>query len=174
MEDHKPSLMKHAMTYGAIIGLVLVVYNILLYITGLTFNKGLGYIVYVVLFAGIYFASKAYRDKVLGGFITYGRALGLGVLISIFVGIISVFFNFIMMRFIDPGLIDKSMAILEEYYQNSSLIPDDQVDEVLEKVRVAMVSVWSLPVAVFAFTFFGFIISLLTSIFVKRDPNPFA
>jgi hypothetical protein len=174
MEDNKTSMMKHAMTYGAIIGLSLVVYSVLLYITGLTFNKALGLIQYVVLFAGLYFGTKAYRDKVLGGFITYGKALGLGVLISVFVGIITVFFNFIMMRFVDPGLIDKYMAILEETYQNSRFIPADQVDGLLEKGREAMTAVWTLPVGVLSFSFFGFIISLITSIFVKQDPNPVA
>jgi hypothetical protein len=173
MEDNKASLMKHAMTYGAIIGLTLVVYSILLYITGLTFNKSLGLLVYVVLIAGLYLGTKAYRDKVLGGFITYGKALGLGVLISVFVGIITVFFNFIMMRFVDPGLIDKYMAILEETYQNSRFISADQVDLLVEKGRESMTAVWSLPVGVLSFSFFGFIISLITSAFVKRNPNPF-
>jgi hypothetical protein len=174
MEDNKTSLMKHVMTYGAIIGLALVVYSVLLYITGLTFNKSLGLIQYVVLFAGIYLGTKAYRDKVLGGFITYGKALGLGVLISVFVGIITVFFNFIMLRFVDPGLIDKYMAIMEETYQNSRFIPAGQVDAILEKSREAMTAVWALPVGVLSFSFIGFIISLITSAFVKKDPNPFA
>jgi len=38
MEQDKTSLMKQAMTFGAIIGLALVVYSVFLYITGLTFN----------------------------------------------------------------------------------------------------------------------------------------
>jgi hypothetical protein len=172
MEENKNSLMKHAMTYGAIIGLTLVVYSVLLYITGLTFNKGLGIIQYIVLFAGIFLGTKAYRDKTLGGFISYGKALGLGVLISVFVGIISVFFNFIMMRFIDPGLIDKYMAIMEDTFRNSRFIPADQVDAALERSRNSMTAIWSLPIGVLAFSFFGFIISLITSAFVKKDPNP--
>lgn len=125
--------MKHAMTFGAIIGLSLVAYNVILYISGMTFNKGLNWIQYIILFGGIYLGTKAYRDKLLGGFITYGKALGTGVLISVFVGIITTFFNFIMMRFIDPGLVDKYMAIMEDSYQNSRFISEDQIDEVLEK-----------------------------------------
>ncbi len=37
------------MTYGAIIGLSLVVYSVLLYLTGLTFNKAWVLIQYIVL-----------------------------------------------------------------------------------------------------------------------------
>jgi hypothetical protein len=173
MEENKTSLMKHAMTYGAIIGLALVVFSVLQYITGLTFNKVLGYLQYVVLFAGLFLGTKVYRDKALGGYISYGKALGLGVLISVFVGIITVFFNFIMMRFIDPGLIDKAMAMAEEQLQNSRLVPADQVDALLENVRNKMMTVWSLPLGVISFSFIGFIIALITSAFVKKDPNPF-
>lgn len=174
MEDHKSSLTKQAMTYGAIIGIALVVYSVLLYITGMTFSKGLGFIQYVILFAGIYLGAKSYRDNVLGGAITYGKALWLGVVISVFVGIITVFFNFVMMRYIDPGLIDKYMVIMEEQFENSRFIPADQLDEALERSRDSMTAVWSLPIGVLTFAIFGFIISLITSAFVKKDANPFA
>jgi hypothetical protein len=177
MEEKSPSRLKFAMTYGAIIGLSLVVYYVLLYLTGLTFNKALGLIQYVVLCVGIYIGTKSYRDKELGGFITYGRALIFGLVISVFVGIIVVFFNFIMMRYIDPGLVDKNLAIIEETLQNgrfSRMIPPDQMDATLEKARESMTSVWSLPSGVFVFSLLGFIFSLVTSAFLKKDPNPFA
>jgi len=173
MEENKTSLPKHAMTYGAIIGLTLVVYSVVLYITGLNFHKGQGIIQYAVLFGGIFMGTKAYRDKSLGGFITYGKALGMGVLISVFVGIITVFFNFIMVRYIDQGLVAKYMVIMEEQFENSRFIAEDQIDAVLEKSREAMTGVKYLPVSVLTFSFIGFIISLITSIFVKKDPNPF-
>jgi hypothetical protein len=174
MEQGKTSLMKQAMTFGAIIGLALVVYSVFLYITGLTFNKALGLVQYVVLFTGIYLGIKDFRDKVLGGFITYGKALGLGVLISVFVGIITLFFNFLMMRFIDPGLIDKAMAVAEETLENNRFISADQLDDALERSRWLFTSVWSVPIGLISFSFIGFVISLITSAFVKRDPNPLA
>jgi hypothetical protein len=174
MEDNKSGLLKHAMTYGAIIGLILVVYSVVLYIGGLTFNKGLGLIQYAVLITGLYLGTKAFRDKTLGGFITYGQALGLGVLIALFVGIISIFFQYILMRFIDPGLVDKYMVVMEEQFEKSRFIPEDQIELALEKSRQSLTALWSIPVGVLTFTFIGFIISLITSAIVKRDPNPIA
>lgn len=174
MEDNKSGLLKHAMTYGAIIGLILVVYSVVLYISGLTFNKGLGFIQYAVLIAGLYIGTKAFRDKALGGFITYGQALGLGVMISLFVGIITIFFQYILMRFIDPGLVDKYMVVMEEQFEKSRFIPEDQIEMALEKSRQSLTALWSIPVGVLTFTFIGFIISLITSAIVKRDPNPIA
>jgi hypothetical protein len=174
MEDKSSNRLKFAMTYGAIIGLSLVVYYVLLYLADLTFNKALGLVQYIVLGVGLYLGTKAYRDKALGGYIKYGRALVFGLIISVFVGIIVVFFNFIMMRYIDPGLVDKNMAIMEETFQNSRLIPADQLDEMLDKARESMTSVWSIPSGVIVFSLVGFIFSLVTSAFLKKDPNPFA
>jgi hypothetical protein len=174
MENKSSAQSKYAMTYGAIIGLSLVVYYVLLYLADLTFNKALGLVQYIVLCVGIYLATKAYRDKALGGFISYGRSLVFGLIISVYVGIIVVFFNFIMMRYIDPGLIDKNMAILEETFQNSRWISPDQLDEMLEKGRESMTSVWSIPSGVFVFSLIGFIFSLVISAFLKKDTNPFA
>jgi hypothetical protein len=174
MEDKNSNQLKYAMTYGAIIGLILVVYSVLLYLTGMTFNRSMGLIQYVVLIGGIYLGTKAYRDKALSGYIKYGKALLFGLIISIFVGIITIFFNFIMLRYIDPGLIDKYMAIMEEQFQNSRFIPADQMDEMLERSRESMTAIWSLPVGVFVFSLFGFVFSLITSAFLKKDPNPFA
>ncbi len=174
MEDKNSNPLKHAMTYGAIIGLILVVYSVLLYLTGLTFNKGMGLIQYIVLIGGIYLGTKAYRDKVLGGYIKYGKALMFGLIISVFVGIITIFFNFIMLRYIDPGLIEKYMAIMEEQFQNSRFFPADQMDEMLDRSRESMTAIWSLPAGVFVFSLFGFVFSLITSAFLKKDPNPFA
>jgi hypothetical protein len=177
MEDKSSNRLKFAMTYGAIFGLILVVYYILLYLADLTFSKGLGLIQYIVLGVGLYIGTKAYRDKALGGFISYGRALVFGIIFSVFVGIIVVFFNFIMMRYIDPGLVDKNMAIIEETYQNGwfgRMIPPDQLDATLDKTRESMTSVWSIPSGVIVFSIIGLIISLVTSAFLKKDPNPFA
>ncbi len=174
MEDKSSSMSKYAMTYGAIVGLILVVYSVLLYLAGLTFNRKLGIIQYIILFVGIYMGTKAYRDKALGGYIKYGKALLFGTIIAVFVGIITVFFNFIMLRYIDPGLIDKYMAVMEESFQNSRLIAADQMDEMLERSRESMTAVWSLPIQVFVFSLFGFVFSLISSAFLKKNPNPFA
>jgi len=174
MEENKSSLMKQAMTFGAIIGLILVVFSVLLYMTGQTFNKGLGFVQYVVLFAGIYWGSRNYRDKVLNGSITYGRALGLGLWITIFVGIITLFFNFIMIRYIDQGLIDKYMAIVEETMENNRFLSSGDIESGLERARKFMTSVWSIPMGLISFTLIGLVMSLITSALVRRNPNPVA
>jgi hypothetical protein len=177
MENKSSNRLKHAMTYGSNIGIGLVVYYVLLDIAGLYTSSALGIVQYAVLCGGIYFGTKAYRDKELGGHISYGNALVFGLIISIFAGIIVIFFNLILMRYIDPGLVDKVMAVMEERLQNgwlSRMIPADQMDVALDKSRESLTSVWSIPSGVFVFSLIGFIFSLITSAFLKKEPNPFA
>jgi hypothetical protein len=174
MEEKNSGLLKNAITFGVIIGLVLVVYSVILYIADLTFNKSLGYLQYVFLIIGIFVAVKTYRDKVLGGYISYGKALGFSVLTVVFVGIITISFNYILLRFIDPGLVDKSMAVLQERLENSRFVSGDQIDMMLERSRKNMTALWTLPLGLLFFTFVGFLISLVTSAIVKKDINPVA
>jgi hypothetical protein len=133
----------------------------------------LEYLQYAILLAGLYFGIKAYRDKSLDGFISYGNALGLGVLITVFVGIITVFFGFIMMRYIDPELIDKYLLIAEERLAKNRFMPEDQIGPALERSRNMMTSVWSIPIGVLSFTFFGFILSLIVAAILKKEGSPF-
>ena len=119
-------------------------------------------------------AVIAFRYKAQGGYITYGRALGYSVLVALFAGTITVLFNFVMMNYIDPGLIDKSMATIEETLQNSRFIPEDQIGPSLERARKNITALWTLPVGVAGFTLVGFIISLVTSAILKKEINPVA
>ncbi len=171
MEENKPGLLKFALTYGLIIGLSLVVYAVILYIADVYFNKALGYVQYVILIAGIVMAVIAFRDKAQGGYITYGRALGLGVLVALFAGIVTVLFNYIMINYIDPGLIDKYLVVVEETLQNSRFIPEDMIEPSLEKAKQNITALWTLPVGIGGFTLVGFIISLVTSAILKKEPN---
>lgn len=174
MEENKNPLLKHTMTYGAIVGIALVVFSVLQYITGLTFSKGLGMLQYVILLAGIYMGAKAYRDKVAGGSISYGKALWIGIVISFFAGFIWSFYNFLLMRYIDPDLVEKTLALLEEQYENSRFFTEDMIEKSLEATRSSLTEVWSIPLGALSMSFIGFIISLIAAAFIKKEANPFA
>jgi hypothetical protein len=169
MDNENNNLSKHAMTYGAIIGLGIVVYIILLYVTDLLFNSWLGIVQFVILFIGLLLSARSYRDKSKGGFLTYGQALGFSVMVTIFLSVIVGFFNFILYRYIDPSLADKSIALLEEKFQNSRFI----TPESLEKSRHMMTSIWSVPLNILSFSLWGSFFSLITSAFVAKNRNPF-
>jgi len=171
--EKKPSLIQHTMTWGAITGIVLIVYSLVLYMAHQTFNQAFGYLSYILLIAGIIIGSIAYRDKVLEGFISYKDAFLTGLLITIFAGIISSFFTFILIRYIDPALVEQSITQAEEKMINRGVMSEDQIELALEKTREMMGSPVMFIIGLLSFAFIGTIISLITAAIVKKERTPF-
>lgn len=170
--ENKPTMFQHTMTWGAITGITLIVYSLILYLAGQTFNKYLGWISYILLLAGIIMGTLLYRNKVLNGFISYGNAFLTGLLIVIFAAIISSFFSFILMRFIDPTLIEQLVSTTEEKLLNQGL-NDEQIEMAIERMRKMMVSPFSVILGLLGTIIVGTILSLITSAFIKREGNTF-
>lgn len=173
MEDNsKNTLVKSTMNYGAMLGLALIIYSLLLWMFDATTNQSLGYISFVITIAGIALATRAYRDQEQSGYISYGRALGVGTLTALWAGIITSFFTYLLYTVIDPGLIDKTYAIMEQAYYDAGM-SDDQIEMAMNMAtrftNPLMMSVLGLLSSVFM----GFIFSLITSIFLKREGDPF-
>src|SRR5688572_20520377 len=111
----KRSQMKVAMTYGAMYGLASSIIYLIFYFAGADINnKAPQWIGYIVLIAAISMGIVNYRDQDLGGFISYGKSLGTGVLIGLFGGIITGAFTVLMFTVIDPGLAQKIVEKAQE------------------------------------------------------------
>jgi hypothetical protein len=172
MENNsKPSMFQTTLIWGLITGLATVIYSLILYFLDLSLNKAAGYLSYVIIIGGIFLGSKAYRDQSLGGFISYGKALGTGVLISLFTSILFVVYTILLYTVIDPELVNKTIEMsqlqLEERGMNA-----DQIEKGMEITKNFFVPLAAVSVF-FAFVFFGFIFSLITSAIVKKDGDAF-
>lgn len=169
--ENKVSVWKANLNNGIILGLAGVVFSLVLWFLDQTLNKSLGYIWLLVLIVALYFMIKSYRDNYLKGFITYGQSLGAGVIIMLYYAIISAVFAFVLYKFIDPGLIDKMLAMAEETMVERG-IPEAAMEQGL-KVQEKMLNPVILAVSsIISTVFFGTIMSLLISIFTRREGNP--
>ena len=162
--------LRSAMTFGLIIGIVLVIYTLLLYMTNsyLTKNFLLSIIQWILVIGGLYWGIKSYRDQQEGGYITYGKSVGLGVLISVFVGVIMGIFTYLLFVAIDPGLMDESMKIAQEEMLKRGMSPD-QVETATEMQRNFQSPILMLFGSILSFAFIGTILSLIISIFTKKE-----
>jgi len=162
--------LKSAMTFGLITGLALVIYTLLLYMTDniVSSNVFLNILQWVILAGGLYYGIKSYRDQYSDGYITYGRSLGLGVLISVFVGVILGLFTYLLYAAIDPGLLEKTIKVAQEEMLKTGM-SEKQVEAATEMQRTFTSQIIMLFSSVFSFAFFGTIISLVVSIFTKNE-----
>ena len=105
---------KANLTNGVILALIGVVYSLVIYFLDLSFNKVQGWIFMVIQIVVLFFLVKSYRDNYKYGMITYGEALGAGVIIFLYYAIIMAVFTYLLYAVIDPDLIDKQLAFVEE------------------------------------------------------------
>ncbi len=168
--DQKSTRWKSAMTYGLYLAIVLILYSVILYVGGLLTNTVLGYVNFALLIVGIYLTQLTYRNKELGGAISYGQAVGFGVIVAACVGFLTAIYTLVLYKFIDPGLLKEVQAAQEEILLARGM-SEDQVEAAMAMSEKMMTPVIMAISGVFSYVLIGTIISLITSIFVKRQPN---
>lgn len=172
MEESKPSVLKSTLNYGAMLGLALVMYTLLLWMLDATQNRVLGLVSIPITIVGIILATRAFRDNEQAGYISYGRALGIGTLTAMFASLITSVFTILLYTIIDPGLLDKTHAIMEEAYYQSGL-GDDQIEIAMQMAKRFTIPPVMALTGFLGGTFFGFVYSLITSIFLRKEADPF-
>jgi hypothetical protein len=170
MEQQPVSLWKSSLTYGLFLGIALVLVSVVFYATGNTFAQSAQFISYGVMIAGIVIAQLQFR-KLQGNIMTYGQALGIGVLTMLFASVITGFFTYLLYAVIDPSLQEQLRLSIEEQIVKQGRVPEDQIDTAVEIASKFQKPPMMFLMGIFGGTFIGLIISLLTSIFTQRKPS---
>ena len=117
-------------------------------------NEILGYVSIVLSLSVIYFGLKHYRDQVNDGVLSLGKAVAIGVLISILVGIGVAIADFIYTKFINPDFFNDYAQMLKD---------QGREDEIME-----MTSTFAAFFMLILVTVIGFIISLISGLILQR------
>ena len=171
--EEKVNVWKTNLINGLILGLVGVVYSLVVYFLNLSFNKAQGYVFMLVQIAVLFFLVKSYRDNFKHGMMTYGEALGAGVIICLYYAIIMAIFTYLLYTVIDKGLLDKQLAFAEEMMQKKGL-PQASIDAGMAMQKKMMTPAFMAPVSILGNMFWGLIISLIVAAFVRKEGNPLA
>jgi hypothetical protein len=116
----------------------------------------------------LFFLVKSYRDNYKYGIITYGQALGAGVIIFLYYAIIMAIFTYILYTVIDPDLIDKQLAFTEEEMLKRG-IPDEAVEAGMKVQTKMMKPAIMAPLSIFGSMIQGLIMSLIVAAFVRKE-----
>lgn len=169
--EHKTSIWKANLTNGLIIGFIYIVYTLLVYFFDLMFNAYQAYVFYVIQIAMLYILIKSYRDNFKYGYITYGQAVGAGVVISVYSAILSAIFVYILYAVIDPDLVAKQLAFVEETLLKRGL-PQATVDASMVMQEKLLKPAILAPMSMFGSILWGTILSLIVAVFVRKEGNP--
>lgn len=110
--------------YGLFAGFVVFIVHLVFGINNLeyTTNKILGYVSIVLSLSFVFFGIKHYRDHVNNGFISLGKAIAVGSLISLLVGLGIASADFIYTKFIDPSFFSNYEQTLIEQGKEHEII----------------------------------------------------
>lgn len=150
----KNTILKYG-SYGLITGFIIFTLHLVLGIKNLDYstNEILGYVSIFLSLSFIFFGIKHYRDQINNGIISLGKAITIGVLISVLVGLGIAIADFIYTKFIDP-------SFFSNYEQ--TLIDQGKADEII-KMTSASAALFMLVLV----TVIGFIISLISGLILQ-------
>jgi hypothetical protein len=170
--EAKVNVWKANLTNGVILALVGIVYSLVMYFLDLSLNKTQGYIFMLIQVGMLYFLLKSYRDNSMHGQITYGESVGAGVIICLYYTLIISVFTYILYTVIDPGLLAKQLAQSEEVMRARPNITEAQIDAGMKFTEKIMKPGIMAISSIFFGMIFGTVLSLIVSIFIKKEGNP--
>jgi hypothetical protein len=171
MEQSTTSAFKKTLIYGSILGLVLVIYAFILHKTDLEKNTLLGMMDYIFLIAAIVMAILCIRNRNNGGYISYGKALGIGVLTIVWASIIVAVYSYILTKYLDPSILEKARALALEKIEKSG----NEQSEMISKMMDFMITpAFTSIMAFIGKVFLGTLFSLIIAAFLKKDKDIFS
>ncbi len=169
--ENQTTTTRTALKWGVIIGIINILYSTAIMVSGQIGNQNLGYAVYLIIGAGIYLALNDFKKENLG-FISFGQGLGLGTMMTAIVGLISSFYSFAYMKFIDSSIPEQILKNAQREMEKKGL-PDDQIDQAMEYSKMFMSPGVMFVAGVFFTVILGFILSLIIAAIMKKDKPVF-
>ncbi|HLG02496.1 MAG TPA: DUF4199 domain-containing protein [Bacteroidia bacterium] len=134
----------------------------------------LGYISMALAFSFVFFGVRSYRDKIGNGFITFGRAFGVGILIVLLASILYAIAWLFIYYFFWPDFLD-----MYGNYVTEEMIRDGKPLAEIEKQRVEMQefkALYANPLINAAFTILepmpvGLLMTLVAAFVFRKKPE---
>ena len=105
MEEKTKSIAMNGINYGVVGAAAMIIFNLILYLIGENLNESITWIVYLFLIGAIVWVTIEYRNKVLVGIMSYGKAFSTSFMIVLFAAIIVAIYSFIFFMFIAPEVV---------------------------------------------------------------------
>lgn len=170
--DNQKSAFMPSLTSGLILGVVLIVFSLILYITDLNENVWIASISYVLTAIVLFYAITNFRDKEQNGMLSYGKGVGVGTLTGFFASILLAIFTYVYVTYIDPSVIEQAIVKAEEsILETNPNISDDDLEKGLEMVTSPILMG---VMSIFWYTIVSLVLSLLISIFAKKEDTNIA
>jgi len=137
MEELKPKIGKFAWTYGLLLGLVSVIFNVMLYSMDLHYEQGWGVrgVGLVLMLAAIVLGIMQYK-KANSGYLKIVDGVKLGAGIGLVSAILGLIYYALLTNVLEPDFFDKSMEIAKvQVLEKNPTMTDEQWNQGVEMQR---------------------------------------
>ncbi|MFC2101442.1 DUF4199 domain-containing protein [Bacteroidota bacterium] len=170
MEEKQKSVTMNGLTWGIVAGVLMIVYSLILYLLDQSLNANISWIGFLFLIGAMIWGTLEYRKTLPGGFMTYGKAFSASFMIVLFAAILIGIFTYLLYTVIAPDLLVQVTELgRQRAIETNPEMTDEQIEQAMQ-----MTSFFRGPVVMAVSGFIvqliiGAIISLITSIFLKKE-----
>lgn len=170
--EPKTSVFSAALKYGLATGLVLIVLSTLFYMIGsqdsVILNLMQSFLSFVIVVLVSIFCIKTYRDKELGGFISFGNGFKLSFLTLFIAAVVVSIYGTVYITMIDSAAMDER---LEQVIID---LEDGGADDVAIDMAIRFTNFFRSPVVLFLtslimYTVGSVIVSLIGALVMKKE-----
>jgi len=166
----KSTILKYG-SFGLLAGAVIFLASIL-FGKGLSYStqEALGYLSMVACLSFVFFGIKHYRDHQNNGALSLGKALAIGLLISVLVGVGVAIADYIYTKVINPNFsteyLENSIQILEQSFSGDEL--EAKKTELTQQMEAYGGSGFMAALMLVTVILIGLIISLISGLILQR------
>lgn len=165
--------LKIPLNFGTIAGIAVFTVALINYLIGFNPFGNASWLAVWIPFLFIYLTIKNIRDKELEGFITYGQAFKVAMLMVLIYATLGNMLNFIFFNFVAPHVFDEFMAqTLEEMEKMESFLGEEVYEQMVEEFEKTTLSSFVFSNALNQIIG-GAILSLIYAAFMKKNRNIF-
>ena len=157
--------------YGLIIGLGMVAFQLSMYLSGNATNETLGYLVYVIIVAGMYFACREFKNNA-GGVMSFGEGFKTNLFVTLIASVISTLFTYVYIKFISPEVLEQFREQVLFNFEKQHL-PDDQVEQAMKMMDTFMSPEWIAGGNAVGVLLIGVVLGAVVAAISKKEATAF-
>ena len=171
---------KTAITYGLLAGIILVAMFYLTMPPGreIDFERGeiIGYTTMIIALSMIFWAIRSYRNRNLGGSITFGTGFRVGILVTLVASMLYVAGWLFYFNFVDDSFVEQYTEYYIEKLEQSDKSPQEietQKTEFLKSMELYQDNIFIMILYTFIEIFpLGLIITIIAALILRRRQPP--
>jgi hypothetical protein len=166
-------LFKNAVNYGLIMAGVFILIDLVFYVFDLAgMDWAVSILVFLVILA-LYFilfiwAGRSYRNKFMGGYMPYGKAITFCLIMVAVYVVIMFIYHLIFYYLFDPSRALNEMQKAAQAIQDNVNIPEDKKEEIVERIMKNATSSKVVVQGLINNLATGVIIGAISALFIRK------